>query len=170
MSVTFLLICLNQGLLDALWCRSGFFLRRFVSGNDGRILSKSNNQVWLTIKRNDILMRFLALIILKTSSFRNLLQLKMHYFWEQSTQECVHESTRQSCYMPSHRLQLKVYPKTQKDKVVSVLVFPGMIDHPPVFLGFHQGNRLKIGKMYEALTAMVFNQLLWEFAHILLHT
>ena len=31
---------------------------------------------------------------------------------------------------------------------------------PPVFLSFHQGNRLKIGKMYEALTAMVFNQLL----------
>ena len=37
---------------------------------------------------------------------------------------------------------------------------------PPVFLGFHQGNRFKIGKMYEALTAMVFNQLLWGFAHI----
>ena len=31
---------------------------------------------------------------------------------------------------------------------------------PPVFLGFHQGNRFKIGKMYEALTAMVFSQLL----------
>ena len=40
---------------------------------------------------------------------------------------------------------------------------------PPVFLSFHQGNRLKIGKMYEALTAMAFNQLLWEFAHIFLH-
>ena len=47
--------------------------------------------------------------------------------------------------------------------------FRGEIDHPPVFLGFHQGNRFKIGKMYEALTAMVFNQLLWGFAHILLH-
>ena len=31
---------------------------------------------------------------------------------------------------------------------------------PPVFLGFHHGNRFKIGKMYEALTAMAFNQLL----------
>ena len=39
----------------------------------------------------------------------------------------------------------------------------------PFFLGFHQGNRFKISKMYEALTAMVFNQLLWEFAHIFLH-
>ena len=37
------------------------------------------------------------------------------------------------------------------------------------FPGFHQGNRFKIGKMYEALTAMVFNQLLWGFAHIFLH-
>ena len=36
----------------------------------------------------------------------------------------------------------------------------GEIDHPPVFNGFHQGNRFKIGKMYEVLTAMVFNQLL----------
>ena len=37
-------------------------------------------------------------------------------------------------------------------------------DRPPptllAFLGFHQGNRLKIGKMYEFPTAMVFNQLL----------
>ena len=47
--------------------------------------------------------------------------------------------------------------------------FRGEIDHPPVFLGFHQGNRFKIGKMYEVLTAMVFNQLLWGFAHIFLH-
>ena len=31
---------------------------------------------------------------------------------------------------------------------------------PQVFLGFYQGNRFKIGKMYEAFTAMVFNQLL----------
>ena len=29
---------------------------------------------------------------------------------------------------------------------------------PPVFLGFHQGNRFKIGKINEVL--MVFNQLL----------
>ena len=38
--------------------------------------------------------------------------------------------------------------------------FRGEIDHPPGFLGFHQGNRFKIGKMYEVLTAIVFNQLL----------
>ena len=53
--------------------------------------------------------------------------------------------------------------------MVSVLVFSGgEIDHPPVFLGSHQGNRFKIGKMYEALTAVVFNQLLWRFTHILI--
>ena len=47
-------------------------------------------------------------------------------------------------------------------------------DRPPPppphrFLGFHRGNRFKISKIYEARTAMVFNQLLWEFAYILLH-
>ena len=47
--------------------------------------------------------------------------------------------------------------------------FPEGDRPPPVFLGFHQGNRFKIGKMYEALTAMVFNQLLWGFAHIFFH-
>ena len=41
--------------------------------------------------------------------------------------------------------------------MISVLVFPG------------GGNRLKKGKMCEALTAMLFNQLLWWFAHILFH-
>ena len=59
--------------------------------------------------------------------------------------------------------QFKGLPKTQKDKVVSVWFFSGgggKIDHPPAFLGFHQGNRLKIGKMFKALTAMLFNQLL----------
>ena len=58
--------------------------------------------------------------------------------------------------------QFKGLPKTQKDKVVSVWFFRGggEIDHPPAFLGFHQGNRLKIGKMFKALTAMLFNQLL----------
>ena len=52
-------------------------------------------------------------------------------------------------------------PKLKKDKVVSVLVFSGgRLTIPRFFLGFHQGNRFKIGKMYEALTAVVFNQLL----------
>ena len=47
------------------------------------------------------------------------------------------------------------------NKFVSVLVFSGgEIDYLPVFLGYHQGNRFKIGKMYEAHTAMVFNRLL----------
>ena len=40
---------------------------------------------------------------------------------------------------------------------------------PPVFLGFHQRSRFKIGKMIEALTAMVFDQFLLGFVHILLH-
>ena len=57
----------------------------------------------------------------------------------------------------------RVYPKTKKDKLVSLLVFSGG-DRPPP-----QGNRFKIGKMYEALTVMVFNQLFWAFAHIFLH-
>ena len=38
--------------------------------------------------------------------------------------------------------------------------FRGEIDYPPVFLGYHQGNRFKIGKMYEALNAMIVNRLL----------
>ena len=38
--------------------------------------------------------------------------------------------------------------------------FPGGDRLPPGFFGYHQENRFKIGKMYEALTAMVFNRLL----------
>ena len=39
--------------------------------------------------------------------------------------------------------------------------FPGGdLTPPPVFRCFHYGNRFKMGKMYEALTVMVFNQLL----------
>ena len=77
--------------------------------------------------------------------------------------------------MPSHRFQwnfasLKGLPQNSKRQTGFCFgFFRGEIDHPPVFLGFHQGNRFKIGKMYEALTAMVFNQLLWEFEHIFLH-
>ena len=52
-------------------------------------------------------------------------------------------------------------PNLKKKKLVSVLVFSGgRKTTPPVVLGFHQVNRFKIGKMYEALSAMVFNQLL----------
>ena len=60
-------------------------------------------------------------------------------------------------------------PKLEKTKWFLFWFFRGEIDHPPVFLRFYQGNRLKIGKMYEAPTAMLFNQFLWRFAHILLH-
>ena len=50
---------------------------------------------------------------------------------------------------------------TVHNKLVSVLFFSGgEKDYPLVFPGYYQGNRFKIGKMYEALTAMVFNRLL----------
>ena len=91
-------------------------------------------------------------------------------------QERVHESTRQSCYMPSHRFlwnfaSFKGLPQNSKRQTGFCFgFFPGGDrPTPPVFPGFHQGNRFKIGKMYEALTAMIFNQLLWRFAHIFLH-
>ena len=77
--------------------------------------------------------------------------------------------------MPFHRFHwnfasLKGLPQNSKRQTGFCFgFFRGEIDHPPGFLGFHQGNRFKICKMYEALTAMVFNQLLWEFAHIFLH-
>ena len=52
-------------------------------------------------------------------------------------------------------------PKLKKTNWFPFWFFPGGDRAPPpVFLGFQQGNRFKIGKMYGALTAMVFNQLL----------
>ena len=78
--------------------------------------------------------------------------------------------------MPPHRFQwnfASLKGLTQNSKRQTGFCFGffwGEIDYPPVFLGFHHHwNRFKIGKMYEALTAMVFNQLLWGFAHIFLH-
>ena len=74
--------------------------------------------------------------------------------------------------MPSNRFQwnfasLKGLPQNSKRQSGFCFgFFRWEIDQ---FFGFHQGNRFKIGKMYEALTAMVFNQLLWGFAHIFLH-
>ena len=73
---------------------------------------------------------------------------------------CPREPARQSCYMPSHRFQwnfgsFKGLPQNSKRQTG--------------FPGFHQGNRFKICKMYEILTSMVFNQLLWGFAHVFLH-
>ena len=46
--------------------------------------------------------------------------------------------------------------------LVSVLVISGGGGDrpPPGFSSFHQGNRLKIGKMYETVNAMVINRLL----------
>ena len=40
---------------------------------------------------------------------------------------------------------------------------------PPVLLGFYQGNCFKIGKIYKNLSTTVFNLLLLEFAHVLVH-
>ena len=51
-------------------------------------------------------------------------------------------------------------PKLKQTNWFLFWFFPGGDDNPPVFLGYHEGSRFKIGKMYEALTAMVFNQLL----------
>ena len=48
--------------------------------------------------------------------------------------------------------------------------FSETLPPPPRFFSvFTKEIASKIGKMYEALTAMVFNQLLWGFAHIFLH-
>ena len=65
-------------------------------------------------------------------------------------QERVHESTRQSCYMPSHRFQwnfasLKGLPQNSKRQTGFCFgFFPGGDrPTPPVFPGFHQGNRFK---------------------------
>ena len=64
-------------------------------------------------------------------------------------------------------------PKLKKKNWFLFWFFPGGYitppPPPPMFLGFHQENPFKIGKMYEALTAIVFNQLLWDFAYIFLH-
>ena len=72
---------------------------------------------------------------------------------------------RQSCYMPSHKnfASLKGLPKLKKTNRLLFWCFTGRgggVDHPTDFLGFHPGDRFKIGKMYEALTTMVFNRLL----------
>ena len=104
-------------------------------------------------------------------------KLEMNYA-ESKIQECVHESTRQSCYMLSYRFQwnfasLKGQPQNSNRQTgFCFSSFWGRIDHPPppVFLGFHWGNRFKMGKMYEAFTAMVFNRLLWETAYIIITT
>ena len=51
-------------------------------------------------------------------------------------------------------------PKLKNTNWFLFWFFPGGHRPLPGFLGFHKGSRLKIDKMYEALPAMVFNQLL----------
>ena len=77
--------------------------------------------------------------------------------------ECVHESTRQSCYMPSHWFQwnfasLKGLPQNSNRQTgFRFWFFPGEDRPTPGFSRFRRGNRFKMGKMYEALTAMQQN-------------
>ena len=77
--------------------------------------------------------------------------------------------SRATCHPTDFNETLPVWgicPKLKATNWFLFWLFPGgEID----FLGYHRGNRFKIGKMYEALTPMVFSQLLWEFAHILIH-
>ena len=55
---------------------------------------------------------------------------------------------------------LFISPKLKKANWFLVWLFPrGKQTTTRFSLGFHQGNRFKIGKMCEALTAMVFNRL-----------
>ena len=60
-------------------------------------------------------------------------------------------------------------PKLKKTNWFLFWFFPGGDRPPPGFSWFSPRKSLQIGKMYEALTAMVFNRLLWGFAHIFLH-
>ena len=73
--------------------------------------------------------------------------------------------------MSSNRFQWNFVSLPQNSKRQSGLWFPwgDWLLPSPVFLGFHPGNRFKIGKMHEALTAMIFHQLLWGLANILLY-
>ena len=60
-------------------------------------------------------------------------------------------------------------PKLKKTKCFLFWFFPGGDWPSPGFSWFSpRKSPIKIGKMYEALTSMVFNQLLWRFAHILI--
>ena len=52
---------------------------------------------------------------------------------------------------------LRVCPDKQTNLFLFWLLPGGDKPAPLVFLGLHQGNRFIIGKMYEALNAMVFH-------------
>ena len=77
--------------------------------------------------------------------------------------------------MPSHRFQwnftsLKGLPQNSKRQTSFCFgFFPGGDRPPPGFSWFSLRKSLQIGKMYEALTAIVLNRLLWGFVHIFLH-
>ena len=60
-------------------------------------------------------------------------------------------------------------PKLKVAKWFLFSLFPGGDRPPPGFIGFSPRNRLKICKMYEALTATISNILLWQFADMLLY-
>ena len=63
--------------------------------------------------------------------------------------KCVHESTRQSCYIPSHRFQwnlasLKDLPQNSKRQIGFCFgFFRGEIDNPPGFSWFLPGKSLQ---------------------------
>ena len=60
-------------------------------------------------------------------------------------------------------------PKLKKTDWFLFWFFPGGDRPPHGFSWFSPRKSLQLGKMYEALTTMVFNRLLWGFAHIFLH-
>ena len=90
-------------------------------------------------------------------------------------EECIHESTSQLCYMPSHWFQWNFKGSTPNRKQTIWFLFwlfrevgreitPGFSWFSPRKLLQNRWND------YRALTAMVFNRLLWEFAYILLQS
>ena len=118
-------------------------------------------------------LQFLKLIYI---SFRPHLIFRQFYYlkfyWRKTFKSVSTRApgSRATCHLNDFNETLpvyRVYPKTKKKKLLSALVFfRGEIDHPPGFSWFSPRKLLQNGKMYEALTAMVFNQLLWGFAHI----
>ena len=69
--------------------------------------------------------------------------------------------SRVTCHLTDFNETLKCLPQNSNRQTgFCFAFFRGEIDCPPVFLGYHRGNRFKIGKIYEVLSAMVFNRLL----------
>ena len=67
--------------------------------------------------------------------------------------------SRATCHLTGFNETLPVgsTPKLKQTNWLPVWFFPGEDRPPPSFCRFHQGNRFKMGKMYEALTAMPQN-------------